>query len=415
MDSKPGLSRSKTTGYAAASYSRPLRTATQPAPANNKALPSAPGRVVVQRSNTTGQYAAGVQPGSGHTNVRYYQKPQPAAPGPAVPTKNALPSLPPKTTAYITAAAPGVKRSNTTPIRSNTTPARQPPPVTSNRVAQPSRRDPSPAVGRFESSAPQPPPKAALSRSKSERDRPAQTYTNKNEAVRALKAPLPPIPQGAVAKNLVLAAEENARVLDSGLPNVTSSHIVRIAESNGKCLEEAKAALFGRHAPPEERIIWNHTADKDKGMQNLLDWVDKVKWGLASLGLHKFMATKQRGALVFNVNGRLSNDPKTPAVDWFTFADAQKTLDKQLQKYIGEYNPAEYVLVFTFRVMRGGQVMHMWGKKLAIPQTLPVTYATEIRDALKKVNKKRLEVLTEDPAPKRGLSITRWLKRKIKP
>lgn len=37
----------------------------------------------------------------------------------------------------------------------------------------------------------------------------------------------------------------------------------------------------------------------------------------------------------------------------------------------------------------------MWGKKLAIPQTLPVTYSTEIRDALKKVNKKRLEVLTE--------------------
>lgn len=414
MDSKPGLSRSKTTGYAAASYSRPLRTGTQPTPASNKALPSAPGRTVVQRSNTTGQYAAGAQPGSGHTNVRYYQKPQPAVPGPGVPSKNTLPALPPKTTAYITAAAPAVKRSNTAPIRSNTTPTRQPPPVTSTRAGQSFRRDPSPGR-RVEASAPQPPPKAGLSRSKSERDRPAQAYTNKNDAVRALKAPLPAIPQGAVAKNLVLAAEDNARVLDSGLPNVTSSHIVRIAESNGKCLEEAKAALFGRHAPPEERMIWNHTADRDKGMQNLLDWVDKVKWGLASLGLHKFMATKQRGALVFNVNGRLSNDPKTPAVDWFTFAEAQKTLDKQLQKYIGEYNPAEYVLVFTFRVLRGGQVMHLWGKKLAIPQTLPVTYASEIRDALKKVNKKRLEVLTEDPAPKRGLSITRWLKRKIKP
>lgn len=228
--------------------------------------------------------------------------------------------------------------------------------MTTTRAGQFSRRDPSPGR-RGETSAPQPPPKAGLARSKSERDRPAQAYTNKNDAVRALKAPLPAIPQGAVAKNLVLASEDNARVLDSGLPNVTSSHIVRIAESNGKCLEEAKAALFGRHAPPEERIIWNHTADRDKGMQNLLDWVDKVKWGLASLGLHKFMATKQRGALVFNVNGRLSNDPKTPAVDWFTFAEAQKTLDKQLQKYIGEYNPAEYVLVFTFRVLRGGQVV----------------------------------------------------------
>ncbi|KAG8991073.1 hypothetical protein FRB90_001472, partial [Tulasnella sp. 427] len=393
-----------------ASYSRPTRSNTQQAPTTNKALPSAPGKATVVRSNTT----AGA--GSGNTTLRYYQKPQPAAPGPAVPSKNTLPGIPPKTTAYISATAPAVKRSNTTPIRSNTTPTRQPLPApSSNRVGQSSSRraDVSGAV-------PPPPPKAtatagALSRSKSERDRPAQTYTTKNEAVRALKAPLPAIPQGAVAKNLVLASEDNARVLDSGLPNVTSSHIVRIAESNGKCLEEASAALFGRHAPPEERIVWNHTADRDKGMQNLLEWVDKVKWGLASLGLHKFMATKQRGALIFNVNGRLSNDPKTPAVDWFTFADAQRTLDKQLQKYIGEYNPAEYVLVFTFRVMRGGQVMHMWGKKLAIPQTLPVTYATEIRDALKKVNKKRLEVLTEDPAPKRSLSITKWLKRKIKP
>lgn len=215
---------------------------------------------------------------------------------------------------------------------------------------------PQPLSTRQPQVAPQPPPKAGpLSRSKSESQRPSgQPFANKSEAVKALKAPLPAIPQGAVAKNLVLASEANARVLDSGLPNTTSSHIVRVAESNGECLKEAHRALYGRHLPVEDRIIWNRTAESDKGMKALLEWIDKVRWGLASLGLHKFVSTKSRGALVFNINGRLSNSPETPAVDWMTFDDAQKTLDHQLQTYISTYDPTAHVLVYAFRVMPGG-------------------------------------------------------------
>ena len=340
----------------------------------------------LQRSNTN---PINMKPGS--VNTRYATKANPPVP-PVVPSKTG-PAVPSKAAAIIPKSQPpvsramatGLTRSNTAPMRSTapttsggrTTPiaaGRGKPPVSQSTppVAYPlraggggltpqpslSRRDTSTGSGRRpDPSNTQPPVKPlpnakALTRSKSESQRPAQTYTSRLDALKALKAPLPSI-TGAVGKNknLVIAAEDNARVLDSGLPSQTSSHIVRVAESGGECLKEAEVALYGRHTVPSDRIIWNRTAESDKQMKSFLEWIDKVRWGLASLGLHKFLETKARGALIFNINGRLSNSPQTPAVDWITFSDAQRTLDAQLQQFISTYNPMEHVLVFAFRVM----------------------------------------------------------------
>ncbi|KAG8905385.1 hypothetical protein FRB99_008998 [Tulasnella sp. 403] len=465
---RPGLSRSKTTGYVANSYSRPTgvaamgggrpvptRAATTtrlPATATTKPLPTAPG---VLRSNTNPLSTR--QPGLSQSNIRVY-KPLPrtdaggAAPARRPTVKATAP--PPRTQTRPPVASPpniSVKRSNTTPA-TRTAPFETKPRTAGGGTTQPNinKRLPTPAAAAGGSGSrrldpipkvpgpqiPVPPSKhaAALSRSKSENQKPNQTYANRTETVKALKAPLPPIPQGVVAKNLVLASQEDAVVLDGGLPSVTSSHIVRVAESNGICMKEAERALYGRHLPAESRIVWNTTAENDRQMRALLQWVDKVRWGLASLGLHKYMATKARGALIFNVNGRLSNSPETPAVDWITFKDVQKTLDRQLQEYIKEYDPTRYVLVFTFRVVDGGNAIHIWGKKLAIPPSLPATYEKELKDVAKKTNKMKYEIIEKyvsqiEPSGKgllnsftsvnnrdggtlsRGLSITKWFKR----
>lgn len=240
-----------------------------------------------------------------------------------------------------------VKRSNTTPL-TRTVPAIDTTQKTTIRLPPATQ----PRAG--PSKVPAPPPKGPLGRSKSESQKPAGLYLNKNEALKALKAPLPAIPQGVVAKNLVLVAEPNATVLDSGLPNVTSNHIVRVVESGGLCMQEAQRALFGRHTPASQRIVWNRTADDDQNVKGLLEWIERTRWGLASLGLHKFLATQTRGALVFNVHGRLKSDPGTPAVDWMTWADARRTLDSQLQNYVGTYDPAAHVLIFVLRVSPTG-------------------------------------------------------------
>lgn len=351
---------------------------------SSKPLPGVPGGPPVQRSNTS----AGVQRSNSSraqplkvpiktqtTAPMNYSRPQAA-----YNANNAVagPSRPPQAT---------VKRSNTTPISRTTPPVTSAHKITAAyptahvRMPPTAAKNTTTARGAYASAskAPAPPPKN-LSRSKSESQKPmaaaAHGSRNKSETIKALKAPLPPIPQGVVAKNLVLAAEANATVLDSGLPNVTSSHIVRVVESGGLCLKEAERALYGRHALPSDRITWNRTADNDANVKSLLEWVERTRWGLASLGLHKFMATKSRGALVFNVHGRLTTSPDTPAVDWITFEDAQRTLDMQLQNYIGTYDPSTHVLVFVLRVSpTGDNVSHqVQAAPLAVVLNVPLHF-----------------------------------------
>lgn len=76
----------------------------------------------------------------------------------------------------------------------------------------------------------------------------------------------------------------------------------------------------------------------------------------------------------------------------------------------------------------------VWGKKIGIPASLPVTYASEIKDIKKKTNKQRYSILSQyvltqtsseedsltsgfcsDRPEKlsRSASITRWFKRKV--
>lgn len=51
--------------------------------------------------------------------------------------------------------------------------------------------------------------------------------------------------------------------------------------------------------------------------------------------MHKFVETRARGALLINVNYRVGTKSlTTPAVDWITFRDSQRTLDRVLQENI---------------------------------------------------------------------------------
>ncbi|KAG9037384.1 hypothetical protein FRB95_005673 [Tulasnella sp. JGI-2019a] len=308
-----------------------------------------------------------------------------------------------------------VKRSNTTPL-TRTVPAIS---AQKTTIRLPPATQPRAGTSGSAQKPPAPPPKGPLGRSKSESQKPGSAgfYKNKNEAINALKAPLPVIPQGAVAKNLVLVAEPNATVLDSGLPNITSNHVVRVAESGGLCMQEAQRALYGRHIPASQRINWHRTAEDDQNVKGLLEWIERTRWGLASLGLHKFLATKSRGALVFNVHGRLKSDPDTPAVDWMTWEDARRTLDGQLQNYMSTYDPAAHVLIFVMRVSPTGDSLKIWGKKIGVPASLPVTYEKEIKAIKKKLDKKKSPILSSDLQDEkpvtRSNSIARWFKRKL--
>ncbi len=68
----------------------------------------------------------------------------------------------------------------------------------------------------------------------------------------------------------------------------------------------------------------------------------------------RFLETGDRGALVTNVEYRSKKMPRDPAFDWFTWAQANATLDRTLQQSLAYYDPEEHVLVFVFLLSKSG-------------------------------------------------------------
>jgi hypothetical protein len=101
-------------------------------------------------------------------------------------------------------------------------------------------------------------------------------------------------------------------------------------------------------------------------------------WGLCTIGLHEFLKTGKRGALIVNADYRPDDHPDQPAFDWIDFDDAQNTRDKVLQESIATYDPLVHVLVFVFLLSKSGNSLGIWRRKLAIPPRLKVEYQHDV-------------------------------------
>lgn len=129
--------------------------------------------------------------------------------------------------------------------------------------------------------------------------------------------------------------------------------IVSFQESGGEALLPANKALFGDHRPANLRFHWDLPPDRDESVRGLLNWVDIMSHGLASLAvgissqmakiclltclkIHKFVDTKSRGALISNAAYRSARTPDEPAFDWITLEESRRTLDATFQEGIAK-------------------------------------------------------------------------------
>ncbi|KAG8855499.1 hypothetical protein FRB96_007003 [Tulasnella sp. 330] len=157
------------------------------------------------------------------------------------------------------------------------------------------------------------------------------------------------------------------------MPTVTRPYMptVKLEDSEGRALVDVQMALYGTHRPAAERFYWTLPPEHDPRVLGLLTWIDRMKSSLASLAVHKFVETRTRGALLMNVNYRVGTKSLTsPAVDWITFRDSQRTLDRVLQENIATYDPTQTALVFAFLASKTKNSVGMWLRKLAVPETV---------------------------------------------
>ncbi|KAG7097169.1 hypothetical protein E1B28_004545 [Marasmius oreades] len=181
----------------------------------------------------------------------------------------------------------------------------------------------------------------------------------------------------------------------------------QIQDSGFEALEPVQRALFGKGRRARERIHWMFPPDKDERVEILLTWIQNVSYSLATYGVHKFLQTRERGALFANADFRLPGKEKVPAFDWLTFDELQRTRDKILQESVVCYDPAAQVIVFVFLSSNTGNSVAMWRRKIPVPNNTRLSFQAHINQALAGLRRDSDYIVHVDELPNDMPPITR--------
>jgi hypothetical protein len=213
-----------------------------------------------------------------------------------------------------------------------------------------------------------------------------------------------PLPSKTMA--YAMRGEKYTKIHDYVMPRKPMGDYANINfnESHGAALKDLERALYSRSRPAKERIHWAFSPDKDERVASLLAWIQLVSVGLGSFGvrflifcacllsesfvkLHKFLQTRERGALISNADYVQSGKPDEPTFDWLTFDQLQPTMDKIMQESVATYNPALHVIVFVILPSKTKNSIAVWRRKIIIPYNLRTAYVAEIKQAVKMLKK----------------------------
>ncbi|TFK43208.1 hypothetical protein BDQ12DRAFT_169053 [Crucibulum laeve] len=204
------------------------------------------------------------------------------------------------------------------------------------------------------------------------------------------------------SKTMTHAYNGTSTTLNSGIPrnSLTDFGNVRFIESRGAALEPVKNALFGKERYARDRIHWMFPPDKDERVAGLLTWIQTMAYNLGEYGLHKFLQTRERGALISNAEYRHPQHPNSPAFDWLSFDQLHMTMDKIMQESVAFYNPAVHVIVFVFLPSKSGNSVAMWRRKINVPNNARLTYQGEINVAIGGLRRDKDYVVHVDQLPR---------------
>lgn len=203
------------------------------------------------------------------------------------------------------------------------------------------------------------------------------------------------------SKTLAHAQQGMTTPLFTGTPRnkVSEDADVDFIDSRGEALQFAHQALFGRARKAKDRIHWMFSPQKDERVASLLSWIEVMSHHVGAYGvglclypnpnsthaflqLHRFLQSREKGALIANADYRPSQKPNEPAFDWLTFDQLQATRDKILQESVAFYDPAVICVVFVFLPSKSGNSVAMWRRKIPIGNNLRASRINEISIAM---------------------------------
>ncbi|KAL9712513.1 hypothetical protein Ac2012v2_003751 [Leucoagaricus gongylophorus] len=209
------------------------------------------------------------------------------------------------------------------------------------------------------------------------------------------------------SKTLAYAYQDTTTSLHQGKPRNSMNDYTSadLMESRGRALQPVEQALFGKARWAKDRIHWTFPPEKDERVSLLLSWIEKMSRQLGTFGLHKFLQSRERGALIVNAGFRLPELPNQPVFDWLTFDQLQATMDKIMQESVVFYDPATQVIVFVLLPSKSGNSVAMWRRKIQVPNDARHIYQQYIAQAIAGLKKEldytvyvdRLPLKPEDP------------------
>lgn len=203
------------------------------------------------------------------------------------------------------------------------------------------------------------------------------------------------------SKTLTYAYHGTATSMESVPARNSTQDYADFIESKGAALKPVAGAFFGHNSRmARDRFHWMFSPDKDERVASLLSWIQSVSYGLGSFGLHKFLQTRERGALIVNADYRPSKSPNEPAFDWLTYPELQKTMDRTLQESVAYYDPSVLVVVFVFLPSKSGNSLAIWRRKIAVPNNVRLAYQAQITQAIAALGRDYAVHVDEMPPPK---------------
>ncbi|KAJ7499182.1 hypothetical protein FB451DRAFT_1204555 [Mycena latifolia] len=186
------------------------------------------------------------------------------------------------------------------------------------------------------------------------------------------------------SKTLAHAYEGTTTSLFTGVPRnkVSESANVQFIDSQGAALIPVHQALFGKTRMAKDRIHWMFSPNKDERVASLLSWIEIMSHSLGAYGLHRFLQSRERGALIANADYRPPHSPQEPAFDWLTFDQLQASRDKTLQESVAFYDPGVTCIVFVFLPSKSGNSVAMWRRKISIGNNTRASRINEINLAM---------------------------------
>jgi hypothetical protein len=185
-------------------------------------------------------------------------------------------------------------------------------------------------------------------------------------------------------------------------PNPMSAYAsgdLHFIESKGQAIAPVVKAFFGRERLAKDRIHWMFPHDRDERVSSLLNWIESRRTDLAIFGLHKFLQSRERGALFVNADYTPPQNPEFPAFDWMTFDELQRSQDKTLQESVAFYNPGVQTILFVYLPSKTGNSVAIWRRKLPIISDVRMAMSVEIGLALAGLRRQKDYVVHVDEIP----------------